>query len=51
MVSIAELRKITDWKAGLISPAVLFDEELYREEQDRVFGHSWLVVGHEDMVR
>ena len=51
MVSVRELHDIVDWKEGLISPAVLFDNEVYRQEQERVFGRAWLVVGHEDMVR
>ena len=51
MVSVSELRDIVNWQDGLISPAVHFDEELYRQEQERVFGRAWLVVGHEDMVR
>ena len=51
MVSVSELREIVNWKEGLISPTVLFDEEVYREEQEKVFGRAWLVVGHEDMIR
>jgi len=51
MVSVGELRDLANWKEGLISPAVHFDEELYRQEQERVFGRAWLVVGHEDMIR
>jgi phenylpropionate dioxygenase-like ring-hydroxylating dioxygenase large terminal subunit len=51
MAAARELRDLANWKEGLISPAVLFDEELYRQEQERVFGRAWLVVGHEDMLR
>ncbi len=51
MVSVNELRDAVNWKEGLISPTVLFDEELYREEQTKVFERAWLVVGHEDMLR
>jgi len=51
MVSIDELRDRTDWKNGLISPFIHFDDDVYREEQARVFGRAWLVVGHEDMLR
>lgn len=46
-----KLSDVTDWQRGLISPAIHFDEEVYRREQDRIFGHAWLVVGHEDMIR
>jgi phenylpropionate dioxygenase-like ring-hydroxylating dioxygenase large terminal subunit len=51
MLGLGELRDITDWKKGRISPAVLFDEGVYRREQEQVFGRAWVVVGHEDMVR
>ncbi|MDE2885677.1 MAG: Rieske 2Fe-2S domain-containing protein, partial [Chloroflexota bacterium] len=51
MVSVSELREVVNWKEGLIAPTVLFDEELYREEQSKVFEKAWLVVGHEDMLR
>ena len=51
MVAVSGLRDLVNWQEGLISPAVLFDEEVYRQEQERVFGRAWLVVGHEDMVR
>jgi phenylpropionate dioxygenase-like ring-hydroxylating dioxygenase large terminal subunit len=51
MLGKTELRNACDWENGLISPAIHFDEDVYREEQQQVFGRSWLVVGHEDMVR
>ena len=51
MVGVSELRDAVNWREGLISPTVLFDEELYREEQTKVFEKTWLVVGHEDMLR
>ena len=50
-MSMAELRELADWKNGRISPSVFFDEDVYRREGEQVFGRSWLVVGHEDMVR
>ena len=51
MLSTAELRTACDWENGLISPQIHFDDEVYRQEQQKIFGRSWLVVGHEDMVR
>ena len=36
MLRLGELREITDWKKGRISPAVLFDESVYRREQEQV---------------
>lgn len=51
MTVLSELGTIVDWEKGLVSPAIHFDDEVYREEQKLVFGRSWLVVGHEDMIR
>ena len=51
MPSSAELRKACDWANGLIAPTIHFDADVYQQEQERVFGRSWLVVGHDDMVR
>lgn len=51
MPSSAELRKACDWENGLIAPTIHFDADLYQQEQERVFGRAWLVVGHDDMVR
>ena len=38
-----------DRKQGTISPAV-FSEELYERELERVFGRSWLLVGHDSLI-
>jgi phenylpropionate dioxygenase-like ring-hydroxylating dioxygenase large terminal subunit len=44
------LGEIVDWKNGLISPAIHFDEEVYKVERERIFNRVWLVVGHETMA-
>jgi hypothetical protein len=36
MVGVSALREIANWQDGLISPAVDFDEERYRQEAERV---------------
>ncbi len=51
MVAVSGLRELVNWQKGLISPAVLFDEDVYQLEQERIFGRAWLCVGHEDMIR
>lgn len=51
MKGIDELRSAVDWEQGLVSPAIHFDDELYRSESEKVFKRAWLVVGHEDMIR
>ncbi len=50
MVTSAEIEQLVDFEGGLVSPTVFSDKELYRLEQQRVFGRCWLFVGHESMV-
>src|SRR2546430_2570480 len=50
MVAVGGLGELVNWREGLISPAGLFDDDIYRQEQERIFGRAWLGVGHEDMV-
>ncbi|SFO28518.1 biphenyl 2,3-dioxygenase alpha subunit/dibenzofuran dioxygenase alpha subunit [Pseudonocardia ammonioxydans] len=50
MTVLNELDVLVDWKNGLVAPAIHVDEEVYRTEAARVFGRSWLLVGHEQMV-
>ncbi len=49
-IDLNKLRAATDWEHGRISPSIHFDEDIYRLERERVFGRSWLVVGHEGMI-
>ncbi len=51
MVTTSSLVDQVNWREGLVSPSVHFDEGIYDEEQRQVFGRAWLCVGHEDMVR
>ena len=43
-------KKLVDLKQGLISREIFVNEELYQQEQERVFARSWLFVGHESKV-
>lgn len=38
-------------REGSFDPQILGDEDLYREELDKVFRRTWLYVGHESQVR
>ena len=51
MSVLGELGSLVGWERGRISPAIYFDQEVYRREQARIFAGSWVPVGHEDMVR
>lgn len=51
MTTEADLAEKVDWTNGSVSADIFFDQDVYDQELERVFGRSWLVVGHEDMVR
>lgn len=37
-------------REGRFDPKILADEELYREELDKIFRKTWLYVGHESQI-
>jgi nitrite reductase/ring-hydroxylating ferredoxin subunit len=41
---------LVDLSSGLISREIFVNEEIYAQEQERVFARSWLFVGHESQV-
>jgi phenylpropionate dioxygenase-like ring-hydroxylating dioxygenase large terminal subunit len=41
---------LVDLDKGQISREIFVDEEIYREEQERVFARAWLFVGHESQI-
>ena len=43
-------RALVDRTAGEISREIYINDEIYREEQERVFARAWLYVGHESQV-
>jgi nitrite reductase/ring-hydroxylating ferredoxin subunit len=42
--------QLVDTAKALVSREVYSDPELYRLEQERVFGRCWLILGHESML-
>ena len=42
---------LVDMKTGLIGREIFVDEELYQQEQERVFARCWLFIGLEDQIR
>ncbi|GGN40261.1 aromatic ring-hydroxylating oxygenase subunit alpha [Streptomyces fuscichromogenes] len=42
--------KILDPETGALDPRIYSDETIYREEMEKVFGRSWLLIGHESLV-
>jgi phenylpropionate dioxygenase-like ring-hydroxylating dioxygenase large terminal subunit len=51
MSVLGELGSLVGWEQGRVSPAIYFDQEVYRRELERIFAEGWVPVGHEDMVR
>lgn len=44
------LEELVDWEGGLISPEIFIDEDIYRQELDRIFGRAWLFIAHDSML-
>lgn len=44
------IRGLIDEEKGLLDPRIYTDQELYELELERVFGRSWLLLGHESHV-
>ena len=44
-------RALVDAVSGEISREIYVNEDIYREEQERLFARAWLYIGHEDQVR
>ncbi len=44
-------KSLVDLQRGEISREVFVNENLYREELERIFARAWLYVGHESQIR
>jgi phenylpropionate dioxygenase-like ring-hydroxylating dioxygenase large terminal subunit len=44
-------RSLIDLQRGEVSREVFVNENLYREELERIFARAWLYVGHESQIR
>ena len=42
--------KKVDVDAGSISREIFVNEDIYRQEQEQIFAHAWLFVGHESQI-
>ena len=42
--------RLVDAEQGLISREIFVSEEIYAQEQERVFARVWLLVGHESQI-
>src|SRR3979411_2198206 len=41
---------LVDLKAGQISREIFVNDQIYAEEQERIFARAWLFVGHESQI-
>ena len=41
---------LVDVDRGVVSREIFVNEEIYREELERIFGRAWLYVGHESQI-
>ena len=41
---------LVDLRSGVISREIFVNEDIYQQEQERVFAKGWLLVGHESQV-
>src|SRR5712692_5103994 len=39
-----------DAAAGTVSAKIFVDEDIYRREQERIFGRSWLFLAHDSEI-
>src|SRR3546814_13776323 len=46
-----EMQALFDERAGRTDPRIYTDEDLYQIELERVFGRSWLLLGHETQIK
>src|SRR5207244_12890588 len=42
--------ELVDLKTGRISREIFVNDEIYAEEQEKIFARAWLFVGHESQV-
>lgn len=46
----SEMKALVDGKNGLVSRRIFIDPDLYRQELERVFARSWLLLCHESQI-
>src|SRR5580700_8737154 len=46
----AAIGKLVDGHTGLVNRSIFSDQRIFEEEAARVFGKSWLFVGHESQI-
>src|SRR5580700_2612736 len=44
------LRSLVDLSGGTVDRSIYVDEDIYKQELERIFARAWLFVGHESQV-
>ena len=50
MVAVGREHQIIDLETGQLDRRIFVDPDIYAEEQEKVFGRAWLMIGHESLV-
>ena len=50
MVAAGREHRIIDLETGQLDRSIFVDPDIYAEEQEKVFGRAWLMIGHESLV-
>jgi len=50
MAITPRMKGLVDVERGQISREIFVNEDIYREEQERIFARAWLFVGHESQI-
>ena len=45
------LNDLVDVEQGIVGREIFVSEEIYQQEQERVFARAWLFIGHESQIR
>jgi nitrite reductase/ring-hydroxylating ferredoxin subunit len=49
-IKVTSMSDLVDVERGQISREIYVDEDIYRQEQERVFARAWLFLGHESQI-
>ena len=50
MVAAGRKYQVIDMQTGQLDRRIFVDPDIYAEEQEKVFGRAWLMIGHESLV-
>ena len=50
MAVVNKKHQVIDLDTGQLDRSIFVDPDVYAEEQEKVFGRAWLMIGHESLV-